>query len=92
MIDIDILHFFLGLQVLPLSYGLFISHSKYVMDLLKCFTMGNLKDCVTPYMLCVRLTKDYESFQFNATLYRRLVGRLSYLTHSNIGVLLHVGS
>jgi hypothetical protein len=35
MEDFGIIRFFLGLQVLPLLYGLFISQSKYVLDLLK---------------------------------------------------------
>jgi len=33
MTDIGTLHYFLGLQVLPLSDDFFISQSKYVMDL-----------------------------------------------------------
>ena len=49
MIDIGILHFFLGLQVLPLSNGLFISYSKYVLDLLKHFKMDDCKSCVMPF-------------------------------------------
>ena len=33
--DLGMLHFFLGLQVFPLSDGLFISQYKYLLDLLK---------------------------------------------------------
>lgn len=54
MIDLGILHFFLGLQVLPLLDGLFISKYKYVLDLLKCFKMDNHKDCATPYQSSVK--------------------------------------
>jgi hypothetical protein len=39
MTDLGTLHYFLGLQVLPLYDGFFISHSKYVMDLLLCFNI-----------------------------------------------------
>jgi hypothetical protein len=35
------LHYFLGLQVLPLCDGFFISQSKYVMDILTHFKMGD---------------------------------------------------
>ena len=49
MIDIGILHFFLGLQVLPLLDGLFIYQHKYVLDLLKRFNMANYKACVMPF-------------------------------------------
>lgn len=82
MIDLGILHFCIGLQVLPLSDGLFVSHSKYVMGLLKWFKMDDCKACATPYQLSVKLTKDYESPQVNETLYHRLVKSLIYLTHS----------
>ena len=61
MTDLDIFHFFLNLQVLPLSDGLFISQSKYVLDLLKCFKMDNYKACATPFQSGVKLTKDCES-------------------------------
>ena len=49
MTDLGILHFFLGVQVLPLSDGLISSQSKFVMDLLKCFQMDDYKSCATPY-------------------------------------------
>ena len=81
MIDLGILHFFLGLQVLPLLDGLFVSYSKYVMDLLKWFKMDECKACATPYHLGVKLTKDCESPKVNATLYYRLVKSLIYITH-----------
>ena len=65
MTDLGILHFILGLQVLPLSDGLFFSQSKYVLDLLKCFKMYNYKACATPFQLGVKLTKDCESSNAN---------------------------
>ena len=61
MTYLGILHFFLGLQVLPLSTGLFISQSKCVMDLLKLFKMDNCEDCATLYQSGVKLMKDYET-------------------------------
>lgn len=61
MIDLGMLHFFLCLQVLPLLYGLFTSHSKYVLDLLKCFKMDECKACVIPFQSGVKLIKDHES-------------------------------
>jgi hypothetical protein len=47
MTDLGTLHYFLGVQVLPLCDGFFISQSKYVMDLLTIFKMANCK----PYVL-----------------------------------------
>jgi hypothetical protein len=48
-IDLGTLHYFLGLQVLPLCDGFFISHSKYVMDLLTCFKMFDCKPSATHF-------------------------------------------
>lgn len=81
MIDLGISHFFLGLQVLPLSYGLFVSQSKYVLGLLKCFK-EDYKACVTSFWSGEKLTKDCESPKVDVTLYRRLVDSLIYLTQS----------
>jgi hypothetical protein len=39
MTNLDPLHYFLGLQVLPFCDGFCIFQSKYVMDLLTCFKM-----------------------------------------------------
>ena len=57
MIDLSLLHFFLGLQVLPMFDGLFLSESKYVLDMLKIFTMDDHKPHVTPFEFGVKLTK-----------------------------------
>lgn len=37
MTNLGILHYFLGLQVFPLYDGVFISHSKYDLDILNIF-------------------------------------------------------
>jgi hypothetical protein len=61
MEDLGIFHLFLGLQVLPLLDGLFVSQSKYVMDLLKEFKMDDYKACATPYQSSMKLMKDCDS-------------------------------
>jgi hypothetical protein len=58
MTDLGLLHYFLGLQVLPLSDGLFLSQSKYVMDLLNCFKMDDCKLCARFYEQN-EMTTDY---------------------------------
>jgi hypothetical protein len=82
MTDLSTLHCFLGLQVLPLCDGFFISQSKYVMDLLTCFEMANCKPRATPFQSRLKLTKNCQTPKIDATLYRQLVSSLIYLTHS----------
>lgn len=76
----------LGLQVLPLSYGIFISQSMYVLDLLKCLKMDDCKAYDTPFQSCVKLTNYYESLQVDATLYHQLVSSIIYLSHSRLDI------
>ena len=59
--NLNIFHFLLGLQVLPLLDGVFISQSKHVLDLLKRFKMDDCKACSTLFQSDVKLAKDCES-------------------------------
>jgi len=76
MMDLGLLHYFLDLQVLPMSNGLFLSQYKYVMDLLNHFKMIECNSCAIPFQYGIKLTKAYQSPKFDATLYRKLVSRL----------------
>jgi len=86
MIDLGTLHYFLGLQLLPLCDGFFISQSKYVMYLLTCFNMVDCKPCATPFFFGVNLPKTYQTTTIDATLYQKLVSSLIYLIHSRTDI------
>jgi hypothetical protein len=86
MTYLGLLHYFLGLQVLPLSDGLFFSHSKYVVDIFKFFKMDNCKPCATPSHTSINLIKYCQTPKGDATLYRQLVGSLIYITHSRFDI------
>jgi hypothetical protein len=70
MIDIGTLHYFFGLQVLPLCDGSSISLSKYVIDILTRFKMDDCNPYATPFQSRVKLTKTCKTPQVDATLYR----------------------
>jgi hypothetical protein len=78
------LQYFLGLQVLPLCDGFFISRSKYVMDLLTHFTMVDCDPCDNPFYSGLMLSRTCQTSIIDATLYRQLVDCFSYLTHIRI--------
>ena len=61
MTDLGTLHYFLGLQVLALCDGLFISQYKYVMYLLTHFKMDNCNPYATPFKYGVKLTKTCQT-------------------------------
>jgi hypothetical protein len=86
MIDLGLLHFSLGIQVLQLDDGIFNSQLKYALDLLKRFKMEDCRPCSTPYQQRFKLTKESSSAKVDATLYRQLVGRLIHLTRSILNI------
>ena len=73
------LKYFLGIEVMRNKKGIFMSQRKYVFDLL--FETGKLgaKPCSTPMIPGLQLLKDGEPY-LNPVRYRRLVGKLNYLT------------
>jgi len=87
MIDIGFLHYFLSLQVLPLADHLFLSQSKYVLDILNHFKMDEYKPCATPFQYGINLTKEFQSPKVDTTLYWQLVGRIIDLAHIRLGIL-----
>ena len=82
MKNLGLIHLFLGVQVLPLLDGPFISQSKYVLDMLKHFKMNDYNVFATPFQEGVKLTEYCGYSKVDATLYHWLVGGLIYLTHS----------
>lgn len=58
MTDPGLLHFFLGIQILQIDDGIFISQRKYVIDLLQRFKMEDCKPYATPLQSGIKLTKE----------------------------------
>jgi hypothetical protein len=80
MKDLGPLSYFLGLEVLSSSDGLFLSQAKYASDLV---SRAGLTDCKiehTPLEPNVRFTPQDGTLLNDATLYRQLVGSPIYLT------------
>lgn len=81
--SLGILHYFLSLQVFPLSDGIFISYSNYCLVILKHFNVDDCKLYDTHFQSSVKLINECSSPKVNATLYGQLVDSLIYLTHSH---------
>jgi len=78
--DLGALKYFLGIEVARNSQGLFLSHRKYTFDILdECGLLGS-KPTATPMEVNHRLALATGALLSNATQYRRLIGRLIYLT------------
>lgn len=88
------LSYFLGLEVLSSSDGLFLSQAKYASNLV---SRAGLTDCKiehTPLEPNVRFTPQNGNLLNDATFYRHLVGSLIYLTvtRPDISYVVHLVS
>lgn len=72
------LHYFLGIEAKRSSSGIFISQTKYILDLLKKANLDGAKLCTTP-LNTSKLDRDFPLLD-NPVEYRSLVGALQYLT------------
>eukprot|EP00253_Pinus_taeda_P008523 PITA_08523 len=91
MTDLGHLHYFLGLQVLQSKEGISLSQSKYACDILRHFHMEDCKPAPSPFQSGVKLSVSCTSPEVDATLYRELVGKLLYLTHTRPNLSFVVG-
>lgn len=78
--DLGGLHHFLGVELIPLSSGLFLSQSQYLCDILSQFQMEGVKHVSTPMSKDVVLLPSGFAKVVDATRFRKLIGLLQYLS------------
>lgn len=74
------MHYFLGLEVVQLDDGIFVSQKKYAWEILDQFKMKNCNPANTPFEFGLKLSKDGRGDMVDNILYRQFVGSLMYLT------------
>ncbi|GJV98549.1 putative ribonuclease H-like domain-containing protein [Tanacetum coccineum] len=87
MSSIGELTFFLVLQVQQKEDGIFISHDKYVAEILKKFDFDSVKTASTPIETQKPLIKDEEAADVDVHLYRSMIVSLMYLTASRPDIM-----
>ena len=80
MKDLGHISYFLGLEITHSTDGLYITQVKYAPKLLSGAGLTDSKTVDTPVELNAHLTPSGGKSLSNPSLYRRLVGRLVYLT------------
>nr|GEX17041.1 uncharacterized mitochondrial protein AtMg00810-like [Tanacetum cinerariifolium] len=84
------LTFFLGLQVMQRHDGIFISHNKYMDDILKKFNIYSVTKTSTPIETNKVLLKDEEAKDVDVHIYRLMIGSLMHLTASRPDIMFAV--
>ena len=87
--DLEMLRYFLGIEVIRSKHGI-LSQKKYVHDLLSETGKLGVKSCSSPMVPGVYLTKEGETFE-DPERYRRLVGKMNYLTVTRSDISHSVG-
>jgi len=78
--DMVLLHYFLGVEVIPTTIGLFLPQHKYVHDILENQNMAGAKDISTPLSTTQSLHLLDGTASVDNTEYRHIIGSLQYLS------------
>jgi hypothetical protein len=84
------LKYFLGFQIKQLQEGTFISHTKYIQDILKKFGMKNTKPIKTPLGTNGHLDLDTGGKSLDQKVYQSMIGSLLCLCASRPDIKLSV--
>ena len=85
------LNHFLGLQIHQQELGIFISQSKYAINLVKKFGLEFASSIRTPMSLNVKFNVDLLGKSVDSSLYRSMIGSLFYLIASRPDIICSVG-
>ncbi|XP_026400064.1 uncharacterized protein LOC113295948 [Papaver somniferum] len=91
MTDMGLMSYFLGLEVMQTTEGIFISQKKFAGDILRRFKMEFCNPIKTPVEARSHLSKAGNGELVNASTYRSLVGSLRYLTNTRPDIVFGVG-
>ncbi|CAH9141869.1 unnamed protein product [Cuscuta epithymum] len=94
MKDLGEIHYFLGIQTLHTSKGMFLSQQKYISDLLRHFHLHTVKLVCAPLPSRTTLSLTDGELLADGTEYCSMVGALQYLTitRPNITYAVHLVS
>eukprot|EP00253_Pinus_taeda_P017588 PITA_17588 len=82
MKDIGLMHYFLGLEVWQEEGHFFLGQGKYIVDILNRFHMEDCRPMSTPMITNWKKLHASDSELVDPTLYRQLIGSLTYLVNT----------
>nr|XP_016513992.1 PREDICTED: uncharacterized mitochondrial protein AtMg00810-like [Nicotiana tabacum] len=84
--DLGQLHYFLGLKIMYKDDVAIISQRKFELDLLKEYNCLEHKACSSPLDPTIKLKAKEETILQDPTYYRKLVGKLNFLTNTVLDI------
>ncbi|XP_050876275.1 uncharacterized mitochondrial protein AtMg00810-like [Lathyrus oleraceus] len=87
----ELMAYYLGIKVKQEDKRIFIIQEGYVKEVLKKFKMDDVNPVGTLMECGIKLSKLENREIVDPTLYKRLVGSLSYLTSTRLDILYVVG-
>ncbi|XP_060182944.1 uncharacterized mitochondrial protein AtMg00810-like [Lycium barbarum] len=84
--DLGKLHYFLGLDILYQDDGVLITQRKFTNDLIKEFDCCSYRPITLPLDPTMNLRPNEGKLLHDPTFYRRLVGKLNFLTHTRLDI------
>jgi hypothetical protein len=81
---------FLGLQIMRIKNGTFVSQGRFIKDMLKKFRMDDAKAISTPMGTNRNLDSDASGNMVDQKMYRSMIGSLLYVTASRPDVMFSV--
>lgn len=74
------LHLFLGMEVISITFGIFLSQQKYIRDLFSKTNMAGAKDVSTPLSTGTTLKLVYGTASTDSIEFWSVIGGLQYLS------------
>ena len=85
--DLGDLKFFLGFKVARSKTGLILNQRKYCLEILSKFGLTGCKPANSPANASIRLNSDEGDLLEDVTSFKRLIGRLLYLTNTRPNIV-----
>ncbi|KAF3660795.1 putative late blight resistance protein -like protein R1B-14-like [Capsicum annuum] len=87
MSDLDLVTYFLGMEITQGENEFFICQKKYTKEILKKFKMENCKEMNTPMNQKEKLSKDDGAEEMEETYFKNFIGCLMHLTATRPDIL-----
>lgn len=84
--DLGPISYFLGVEVTPITDGLFLNQHKYILDLLKKARMNQANGSPTPMVASFKLSQYDGCAIENESEYRSIVGALQYVVITRLDI------